>query len=90
MSKKKRKSRIQTYTKSETTYIKWQGVIDGEFVQVHCGRADEPESEIRAVKLEIQYLENKVREIQAELYLHMKRLEELQTKVKEENEVGSD
>ena len=80
---------IKIYTKfskaegRELTYLRWQGYQGGRWVQKHLGRAGEKAIEIRALKLEIDYLNEHLDNLLSELVLKKQKVEELQAQLNE-------
>ena len=80
---------IKEYTKFSRkegrafTYLRWQGYIGGQWVQKHIGRAGVKATEIRALKLEIDYLNEQIENLLSELVLKKQKVEELQARLKE-------
>ena len=85
---------IKTYSKfSKTegralTYLRWQGYQGGQWVQKHLGRAGVKAIEIRALKLEIDYLNEHLDNLLSELVLKKQKIEALQARLKELEEEG--
>ena len=85
---------IKTYTKfskkegREFTYLRWQGYTCGQWVQKHIGRAGLKTTEIRALKLEIDYLNEQIENLLSELVLKKTKVEELQARLNELEEEG--
>ena len=85
---------IKTYSKfSKTegralTYLRWQGYQGGQWVQKHVGRAGVKANKIRALKLEIDYLNEHIDNLLSELVLKKQKIEALQARLKELEEEG--
>jgi septal ring factor EnvC (AmiA/AmiB activator) len=72
---------IVTYKKGSSEFIRWQGYVNGRLKQIHCGIAGVLENEKKALKLEIDYLEDYIVRTQSELYEKKMELEELKAKL---------
>ncbi len=85
---------IKTYSKfskteaRELTYLRWQGYQGGQWVQKHLGRAGVKANEIRALKLEIDYLNEHLDNLLSELVVKKQKVEELQARLKELEDEG--
>ena len=85
---------IKTYSKfsktegRELSYLRWQGYQGGQWVQKHVGRTRVKANTIRALKLEIEYLNEQLDNLLSELVLKKQKVEELQTQLKELEDKG--
>jgi predicted RNase H-like nuclease (RuvC/YqgF family) len=80
---------IKTYTKfsktegRELSYLRWQGYQGGQWVQKHIGRAEVKANKIRALRMEIDYLNELIDNLLSELVVRKQKVEELQARLKE-------
>jgi predicted RNase H-like nuclease (RuvC/YqgF family) len=80
---------IKTYSKFSKaegralTYLRWQGYQGGQWVQKHLGRAEVNATQIRALKLEIEYLNEQLDNLLSELVSKKQKIEELQARLNE-------
>jgi len=80
---------IKTYKKfsktegRELSYLRWQGYQDGQWVQKHVGRAEVKANKIKALTLEIDYLNELIDNLLSELVVRKQKVEALQTQLKE-------
>lgn len=80
---------IKTYSKfskterRELTYLRWQGYQGGQWVQKHVGRAGVKANKIRALKLEIEYLNEHLDNLLSELVVKKQKVEALQAELQE-------
>ena len=80
---------IKTYSKfskterRELTYLRWQGYQGGQWVQKHVGRAGVKANKIRALKLEIEYLNEQLDNLLSELVVKKQKVEALQARLKD-------
>ena len=81
-------SKFSKTERRELTYLRWQGYQGGQWVQKHLGRAGVKANEIRALKLEIDYLNEHIENILSELVSKKQKVEELQVRLKELEEEG--
>jgi len=85
---------IKTYTKFSKTegralsYLRWQGYQSGQWVQKHVGRTEVKANKIRALKLEIDYLNELIDNLLSELVVRKQKVEELQAQLNELEDEG--
>ncbi|MFX1519576.1 MAG: hypothetical protein ACFFCD_06630 [Promethearchaeota archaeon] len=85
---------IKTYKKysktegRELSYLRWQGYQGGQWVQKHVGRADVKTHKIRALKLEIKYLNELIDNLLSDLVVRKQKVEALQAQLQELEEKG--
>jgi hypothetical protein len=85
---------IKTYTKyskkekGHFTYLRWQGYQDGQWVQKQIGRAGVKANKIKALKLEIDYLNELIDNLLSELVVRKQTVEALQTQLQELEDKG--
>lgn len=87
---------IKTYTKfskteeRELSYLRWQGYQGGQWVQKHIGRADVKANKIKALRMEIDYLNELIDNLLSELVVRKQKVEALQAQLKELEDKGQE
>ncbi len=90
---------IKTYKKfsktegRELSYLRWQGYQGGQWVQKHVGKADVKAHKIRALRMEIEYLNELIDNLLSELVVRKQKVEELQAqlnKLEDEGQGGNE
>ena len=84
----KRYSKFSKTEGKELTYLRWQGYQGGQWVQKHLGRARVKATELRALNLEIDYLNEQIDNSLSEIVSKKKKVEELQARLKELEKEG--
>jgi len=85
---------IKTYKKfsktegRELSYLRWQGYQGGQWVQKHVGRAEVKAHKIRALRMEIDYLNELIDNLLSELVVRKQKVEALQAQLQELEDKG--